>query len=113
MSADQQESRPDPASTKKWVVIKEWSGGTGPKVTEKFQTPADWRVSWKTTTGDPDPIGSISISVRKATGELIKLANNLGQKVTSGSFVIVNSGEYYLEIESADRNWRVSAERAP
>jgi len=114
MSADAQETRPDPAATKKWVVIKQWSGGTGRKATEKFTTTTDWRVSWKTTTGDPDPIGSISISVRKATGELIKLANNLGQKVTSGSFPVTGSpGEYYLEIESADRNWQVAAERAP
>jgi hypothetical protein len=112
MLADTQETRPDSAATQKWVVIKEWSGGTGRKVTEKFQAPDGWRVSWKTMTGDPDPIGSLSISVRKATGELTKLANNLGQKVTSGSFAIVDSGEYYLEIESADRNWRVSAERA-
>lgn len=100
------------ASEKKWVVLKEWSGGRGRIETEKFTTSTTWRVSWKATTGDPDPIGSISISVRKGTGELVKLANNLGQKITSGSFLAGGAGEYYLEIESADRNWQVMAEQA-
>ncbi len=109
-----QTPRPDPASTTKWVVLKEWSGGSGRKETEKFTTTGTWRVAWKTTTGDPDPIGSVSIAVRKATGELVKLANNLGQKIMSGNFQVLSSpGEYYLEIESADRNWHVAAEHAP
>lgn len=109
-----QDTRNDQTSKKKWVVLKEWSGGSGRTETEKFTTTANWRVSWKTTTGDPDPIGTISISVRKATGELVKLANNLGQKITSGSFDVVSgAGEYYLEIDSADRNWQVAAERPP
>lgn len=110
----QQESRRDDPSSKKWVTIKEWSGGSGRKETEKFSTTTpNWRISWKTTTGDPDPIGTISIVVRNAANELVTLANNLGQKVATGSFnVAAKPGEYYLEIESADRSWQVSAEHA-
>lgn len=95
-----------------WVALKEWSGGSGLKTTEKFTTTTEkWRVSWKTTTGDPDPIGSISITVRTGAGDLVKLASNLGQKITSGTFdVLRKPGEHYLEIESADRNWQVAAE---
>lgn len=100
-------------TTTKWAVVKEWSGGRGRVETEKFKTTSNWRVSWKTASGDPDPIGSISISVRKATGELVKLANNLGQKVTSGTLAIGDIGEYVLEIDSADRNWQVTVEQEP
>ena len=74
-----------------FVVIKEWSGKTGHIETEKFRTAGDqWRVSWKTTTGDPDPIGSISITVRSGAGGLVKIAQNLGQKITSGQFAVVD-----------------------
>jgi hypothetical protein len=96
-----------------FVVIKEWSGKSGHLETEKFKTSGNrWRVSWKTTTGDPDPIGSISITVRTGAGALVKLASNLGQKITSGHFDVTTApGEYYLEIDSADRNWQVTAEQ--
>ena len=95
------------------VVIQEWSGKSGHVETEKFKTAGDqWRVSWKTTTGDPDPIGSISITVRTGAGALVKMATNLGQKITSGHVdVAAAPGEYYLEIDSADRNWQVTAEQ--
>ncbi len=96
-----------------WVTIKEWSGKSGQKETEKFTTASErWRVSWKTLTGDPDPIGSISITVRTGAGALVKMATNLGQKITSGSFEVAGKpGEYYLVIDSADRNWQVAAEQ--
>lgn len=102
------------AADKKWVPIKEWSGKTGRQQTEKFKTStASWRVSWKTTTGDPDPIGTISIAVRTGGDELVTQANNLGQKVFSGTFNVNSpAGEHYLEIESADRNWQVAAEQS-
>jgi hypothetical protein len=103
----------DPQDREKWIVLQQWAGGRGRLETEKFKTATTWRVSWKATTGDPDPIGSISITVRKATGELVKMANNLGQKIASGSLSLVESGEYYLEIESADRNWLVTVEQRP
>lgn len=100
------------ASGSGWVEFKTWSGGTGRLETEKFVTTSErWRVSWKTTTGDPDPLGSISIAVRSGAGKLVTVANNLGQKITSGSIdVLSKPGEHYLEIESADRNWNVAAE---
>jgi hypothetical protein len=100
-------------SGSEWVEFKKWSGGTGRLETEKFVTAGDrWRVTWKTTTGDPDPLGSISIAVRTGAGKLVTLANNLGQKITSGSIdVLSKPGEHYLEIESADRNWDVAAEQ--
>ena len=96
-----------------FVAIKQWSGKTGHIETEKFRTAGDqWRVSWKTTTGDPDPIGSISITVRSGAGALVKIAQNLGQKITTGHFAVAAApGEYYLEIDSADRNWQVTAEQ--
>ena len=97
----------------KWVAYKEWSGGAGHTQTEKFTTTTEkWRVSWKTGAGDPDPIGSISVTVHNAAGDLITLAANLGQKFTSGNFRVQSKpGEHYLEIESADRKWQVAAER--
>lgn len=95
-----------------WVLLKEWSGGAGHQETERFTTTGStWRVSWVATTGDPDPIGSLSITVRTADGKLVTLAANLGQKIDSGSFEVRGTpGEYYLEIESADRHWQVKAE---
>ena len=107
-----EQARPEDSSGKTWVAFKEWAGKSGRIETEKFTTTTpNWRVSWKTTTGDPDPIGSINITVRTGGGQLVSIANNLGQKITSGSFNVVGKpGEYYLEIESADRNWQVSAE---
>jgi hypothetical protein len=113
MTHDFQEKPRDSQAGEKWVVVKQWAGGRGRLETEKFKTAANWRISWKTTTGDPDPIGTLSISVRKGTGELVKMANNLGQKIASGSLAIPGAGEYYLEIESADRNWQVSVEQRP
>jgi hypothetical protein len=114
MEHDAQESPSAAQAGKKWVVVKEWSGGRGRLETEKFKTTSPWRVSWKATSGDPDPIGSVSIAVRKATGELVKLANNLGQKILAGNLAISDGGgEYYLEIESADRNWQVTVEQEP
>jgi hypothetical protein len=100
------------ASDPKWVVIKQWTGRAGRTETEKFTTTGEsWRVSWKTLAGDPDPIGSLSIAVRDASGHLIRMASNLGQKITSGSFdVHVKAGTYYLDIEGADRRWSVAAE---
>jgi hypothetical protein len=96
----------------KWVVIKEWSGGAGHKQTEKFTTRSEnWRVSWKTLAGDPDPIGSVTIAVRDSTGHLITLASNLGQKITSGTFKVHGKpGQHYLDIEGADRKWSVAVE---
>jgi hypothetical protein len=107
-----QQARPEDSSGKTWIAFKEWAGKSGRIETEKFTTTTpNWRVSWKTTTGDPDPIGSINITVRTGSGQLVALANNLGQKITSGSFNVVSKpGEHYLEIDSADRNWLVSAE---
>lgn len=103
----------DVSSGSAWVEFKRWSGGSGRLETEKFVTTGDrWRVSWKTTTGDPDPLGSISIAVRTGAGNLVTVSNNLGQKITSGSIDVLSTpGEHYLEIESADRNWDVAAEQ--
>jgi hypothetical protein len=98
---------------RKWMVLKEWSGGTGLKQTERFSTTAEeWRVTWATGAGDPDPIGSVTVTVRRADGHLVTLASNLGQKVNTGAFKVHSpSGEYYLEIEGADRKWRVAVEQ--
>ena len=112
MKFNAQEKPRQPQDPEKWVVLKEWAGKRGRIETDKFKTATTWRVSWKATTGDPDPIGSISISVRKATGELVKMANNLGQKSSSGRLSMLAAGEYYLEIESADRNWVIAVEQA-
>jgi hypothetical protein len=99
-------------SASKWVVLKEWSGGSGHQQTEKFTTTGEtWRVSWKTLAGDPDPIGSLNISVRTAAGRLVTMAANLGQKIDAGNFKVQSKpGEHYLEIESADRKWYVAVE---
>jgi hypothetical protein len=79
-----------------FVVIKEWAGKSGHVETEKFKTVGD----------------RISITVRNGAGGLVKLATNLGQKITSGHFdVAAAEGEYYLEIDSADRNWQVAAQQ--
>ena len=87
-----------------FVIIKEWSGKTGHIETEKFRPAGDrWRVSWKTTTGDPDPIGSISITVRSGAGALVKIAQNLGQKITTGHFDVAAAPGEYL---SGDRQRR-------
>jgi hypothetical protein len=96
-----------------WVAIKAWSGGAGTTKTETFATTAQkWRVSWKTLAGDPDPIGSISVTVRNAAGDIVTTAMNVGQKVHAGSFQVQSKpGEHSLEIESADRKWTVSAEQ--
>ena len=98
---------------RKWTLLKELSGATGRVKTEKFTTTAeDWRVSWKTLEGDPDPIGSVTIAVRDDAGRLVTEASNLGQKVTSGSFnVRSRPGPHYLEIEGADRKWHVAVEQ--
>ena len=97
----------------KWAVIKDWSGGAGTTKTEKFTTTAPkWRVSWKTLTGDPDPIGSISVTVRNGSGDIVTAAMNVGQKIHAGAFRVQSqAGEHYLEIESADRRWSVAAEQ--
>jgi hypothetical protein len=97
----------------KWAAINEWSGGSGITKTEKFTTTGPkWRVSWKTLGGDPDPIGSISVTVRTGAGDLVTAAMNVGQKIHAGSFRVQSQpGEYFLEIESADRNWSVTAEQ--
>lgn len=97
----------------KWAVIKEWSGGAGPTKTETFTTTSPkWRVSWKTLGGDPDPIGSISVTVRDAAGDMVTTAINVGQKIHAGSFRVQSTpGPHYLEIESADRKWAVSGEQ--
>jgi hypothetical protein len=112
MKHQAQPGRPQESSASKWVVLEEWTGGSGLKETEKFTTKTpSWRVSWKTLTGDPDPIGSISITVRTGEGQLVTLANNLGQKFTSGNFnVLSKPGEHFLQIDSADRNWHVAVE---
>jgi hypothetical protein len=97
---------------RKWAVLKEWSGGTGLKQTEKFTTTGEWRVSWTTGAGDPDPIGSITVTVRSANGRLVTLASNLGQKINAGTIAVpAAAGEYYLEIDGADRKWHVAVEQ--
>jgi hypothetical protein len=97
----------------KWTVVKEWSGGAGARKTETFSTSAPkWRVSWKTLGGDPDPIGSISVTVRSAAGDLVTTAANVGQKNHTGSFSVQSKpGDHYLEIDSADRKWSVAVEQ--
>ena len=95
------------------MLLKEWTGGTGVKKTEKFVTTAeDWRVSWKTLEGDPDPIGSLTISVRDSADRLVTSATNLGQKISNGTITVRSKpGEHYLEIEGADRKWYAAAEQ--
>ena len=101
------------AAERKWVALKQWSGGTGRKQTEKFTTAQEeWRVSWKVGAGDPDPIGTIRVYVRDGAGHLVTMASNLGQKIESGNFKVhAKPGEYYLEIEGADRKWSVTVEQ--
>jgi hypothetical protein len=98
---------------RRWMLLKEWTGGTGLKKTEKFVTTAEsWRVSWKALEGDPDPIGSLTITVRDNAGHLVTSASNLGQKVSSGAVAVRSKpGEYYLEIEGADRKWYAAVEQ--
>ena len=105
--------QPQDVPSAKWMVIKEWSGGSGHKQTEKFTTSGEaWRVSWKTLAGDPDPIGSVTVSVHDVAGHLVTMAANLGQKIDSGNFKVHSKpGEHYLEIESADRRWQVAVEQ--
>jgi hypothetical protein len=100
-------------SEPKWVSFKEWSGRSGHLRTETFETTGDsWRISWKTTGGDPDPLGSIGIKVRKTGDHLVTQASNLGQRVTSGTFIVRSTpGEHYLEIDSEERVWQVSVDR--
>ena len=79
------------AAERRWMLLKEWSGGTGVRKTDKFTTTADsWRVVWKTLEGDPDPIGSVTIVVRDAADRLVTSASNLGQKVSTGSIAVTS-----------------------
>lgn len=93
------------------MTFKEWSGRSGVTKTDTFTAsgPA-WRVAWKVTGGDPDPLGLINVLVRRPDGGLITQALNLGQRASNGSFLVKTAEACYLEIVSDERTWQLTVE---
>lgn len=93
-----------------WQKVKSWQG-TGIKNTEPFIiTGSQWRIIWsiKDTTGFDASL--LQIFIYKVGGELpLDLAANaMGTK--NDTSYIYKSGKFYLKINSANGNWRITVE---
>lgn len=104
----QEEIQEQPETT--WQKIKSWQG-TGIKNTEPFPiTGKQWRVVWslEDTTGFGGSI--LQIFVYKPGGELpIEMLAN-AQGTASDTGYIYKSGEFYLNINSANGDWTITVE---
>jgi hypothetical protein len=93
------------AGAKSFVAVKEWSG-SGIKNTEDFTVAGDqWKIKWSNTAG-----GIIQIFVYKSSDKsLVGLAANT-QAAGDGESIQRGAGTYYLTINSANTNWKVTVE---
>jgi len=93
-----------------WQKVKSWQG-TGIKNTEPFTiTGKQWRIVWslEDTTGFGGSI--LQIFVYKPGGELpIEMVAN-AQGTASDTGYVYKSGEFYLNINSANGKWVITVE---
>ena len=108
----QTESQPQPESKPQatWQKVKSWSGN-GIKKTESFEiTGSQWRINWTNRIGEYG--GILQIFVYRVGNEIMEdlLANTTEN--TSDTSYIYKSGNFYLNINSANTNWTVEVEES-
>ena len=99
-----------PQSEKSWQAVNSWEG-TGIKNTEPFTiTGNQWRINWsnKDTTGFGGSILQISVYKPGANFPIEMAAN--AQGTASDTSYVYESGEFYLNVNSANGNWAISVE---
>jgi hypothetical protein len=94
-----------PTAAKTWVVVKEWAG-TGIKNTEDFTVGEQWKIKWSSSSDS----GIFQIYVYKSSDKsLVGLAANTSKAGSDESFQR-GGGTFYLTINSANTNYKVSVE---
>ncbi|MCC7302335.1 MAG: hypothetical protein IT233_06815 [Bacteroidia bacterium] len=93
-----------------WVKIKSWKG-TGIKKTEKFTIKeGDWRIVWNFSS--PQDMTVFQIAYYKSGSEEPEdYVANVSNELKGGDTSYVHTtGEFYLEMNAANCNWKVSIE---
>ena len=102
------QSQPESKPQATWQKVKSWSG-SGIKKTESFEiTGNQWRINWTNRIGEYG--GILQIFVYRVGSEVMEdlLANTTEN--TSDTSYIYKSGNFYLNINSANTNWAVEVE---
>lgn len=105
-----EEELPTPEVEATWQEVASWQG-TGIKKTEPFLITGDrWRVKWaiEDTTGFGASYMGISVYKRGGSLPLDMLANATG--TASDVSYVYRTGEFYLDINSANGNWTIIVE---
>ncbi len=111
--AQEQEQSPkieEEEAEKSWHKVKEWSG-TGIKTTEAFDIKGkQWRVTW--TSKDTSGLGADIVGIMvKRPGADIPLSVISGDQGSGGdTSYIYESGEFILDINSANCRWTIVVE---
>lgn len=102
-------------ATGEWVVVKEWSGGTGQTKTGPFPAPTrPWRVTFKSTAGER--FGTIEAAVRTPGDDRLVAGVFGAQADEKGSLarsfqVDSDDKEYVIEVSSHGLQWRLAVEQ--
>lgn len=98
-----------PVQAGEWIEIKTWEG-QGSKYTEKFQiSGSEWRVNWKGYDEIHQDLGIIQIFVYDDSGDMVALIANT-QGISEDVSYVHTPGSYYLWINSANINWKVTVD---
>jgi len=90
-----------------YKVVKTWSG-SGTKNTEKFLiSKHPWRISWEVSDGD---VGLLQIFIYDDEENMIDMAANVMKTADGYSYVYTKEGKFYLTINSANVNWKITVE---
>ena len=93
-----------------WEVVKTISGNSAKK-TAPFTIDADqWRVDWSTSGGSMGSVFQVSAYEPGSdfpTSMIANVANDSG----SDTSYVYESGEFYLEINSANTSWEITIEQ--
>ena len=93
-----------------WVIVKSWRGN-GIKKTEPFMiSSGKWRIIWSYSS--PTRASFLQIFCNRPGGDMYEdLVANVANDASGGeTSYFYNHGEFYLDINAVDCNWKVTVE---
>lgn len=94
-----------PTTARSWVIVAQWTG-SGKKDTEKFTVGSEWRIDWDLQSKQT---GAMFISLYDDTAHIVGIPVST-QKDGSDTSFQHRAGTYYLSVNSANGNWKVTVQ---
>lgn len=111
VSSEQTKAEPQQPQEPTWTEVASWSG-SGIKNTETFQVSSrEWRINWETSNENIAGIFQVLVYDANGSNQMpVSIPVNAQGVGSDTTYIREGPGAFYLEINSANVDWKITVE---